>query len=190
MTAGFTGEDHRFMAHALRLAERGMYTTDPNPRVGCVLVREGRQVGEGWHRKAGEPHAERLALAQAGTDAHGATAYVTLEPCAHHGRTPPCADALIAAGVTRVIAAMRDPNPLVAGKGLAKLNEAGVETRVGLHHDGRLLVGQVRDGDPWQRHGVHGTALAQPAMDHHGKLARLTFGQIEPQMLSVVLIRH
>jgi diaminohydroxyphosphoribosylaminopyrimidine deaminase/5-amino-6-(5-phosphoribosylamino)uracil reductase len=156
MTAGFTGEDHRFMAHAMRLAERGMYTTDPNPRVGCVLVRDGRQVGEGWHRKAGEPHAERLALAQAGADARGATAYVTLEPCAHHGRTPPCADALIAAGVTRVIAAMRDPNPLVAGKGLAKLNEAGVETRVGLlEADATALnpgfLQRMRHGRPYLR---------------------------------------
>ena len=132
MTTAFTGEDHRFMARALRLAERGLYTTDPNPRVGCVLVRDGRQVGEGWHRKAGEPHAERLALAQAGADARGATAYVTLEPCSHHGRTPPCANALIEARVARVVTALRDPNPLVAGQGLARLSEAGIETQVGL----------------------------------------------------------
>lgn len=125
-------DDHRFMARALRLAERGLYTTDPNPRVGCVLVREGRIVGEGWHRKAGEPHAERLALAAAGERARGSTAYVTLEPCSHHGRTPPCAEGLIAAGVVRVVVAMRDPNPLVAGQGIAMLREAGIHTAVGL----------------------------------------------------------
>lgn len=132
MTAAFSAEDHRFMARALRLAEHGLYTTDPNPRVGCVLVYHGEIVGEGWHRKAGEPHAERLALALAGEAARGATAFVTLEPCAHHGRTPPCADALIEAGVARVVAAMRDPNPLVAGSGLARLSEAGLDTQVGL----------------------------------------------------------
>ncbi len=132
MTAAFSVEDHRFMARALRLAERGLYTTDPNPRVGCVLVHHGEIVGEGWHRKAGEMHAERLALARAGEAARGATAFVTLEPCAHHGRTPPCAGALIEAGVARVVAAMRDPNPLVAGSGLARLSEAGLDTQVGL----------------------------------------------------------
>jgi len=132
MSAAFSAEDHRFMARALRLAERGRYTTDPNPRVGCVLVRDGEIVGEGWHRKAGEPHAERLALADAGDRALGSTAYVTLEPCSHHGRTPPCAEGLIEAGVARVVAAMQDPNPLVAGRGLAKLATAGVETGVGL----------------------------------------------------------
>lgn len=132
MTAEFTADDHRHMARAVRLAELGRYSADPNPCVGCVLVRDGQVVGEGWHRKAGEPHAERVALAAAGAAARGATAYVTLEPCAHHGRTPPCADGLIEAGVARVIAAMQDPNPLVAGRGLAILRDAGVETRVGL----------------------------------------------------------
>ncbi len=124
--------DRHFMAHALRLAERGRYTTDPNPCVGCVIVRDGEVVGEGWHRKAGEPHAERLALSAAGDGAHGATVYVTLEPCAHHGRTPPCAEALIEAAVARVVVAMRDPNPLVAGQGIALLRAAGVDTEVGL----------------------------------------------------------
>jgi len=128
----FSAADHRFMAHALRLAERGLYTTDPNPRVGCVIVRDGVVVGEGWHRRAGEPHAERIAMAQAGSAARGATAYVSLEPCAHHGRTPPCASGLIEAGVARVVAAMGDPNPLVAGEGLAMLREAGVAVEVGL----------------------------------------------------------
>jgi diaminohydroxyphosphoribosylaminopyrimidine deaminase/5-amino-6-(5-phosphoribosylamino)uracil reductase len=120
------------MARAVQLADRGRYTTDPNPRVGCVIVRAGEVVGEGWHRKAGEPHAERLALAAAGEAARGATAYVTLEPCSHHGRTPPCADALIDAGVARVVAAMQDPNPLVAGDGLARLRAAGIAVEVGL----------------------------------------------------------
>jgi diaminohydroxyphosphoribosylaminopyrimidine deaminase/5-amino-6-(5-phosphoribosylamino)uracil reductase len=124
--------DHGFMARALRLAELGRYTTDPNPRVGCVLVRDGIVIGEGWHRRAGEPHAERLALAVAGAAARGATAYVTLEPCAHHGRTPPCADGLVEAGVARVVAAMTDPNPLVAGQGMARLRAAGIVTEVGL----------------------------------------------------------
>lgn len=133
MSAGsFTVDDHRHMARALRLAECGLYTTDPNPRVGCVIVRDGHVVGEGWHRKAGEPHAERIALADAGAAARGATAYVTLEPCSHHGRTPPCALGLIEAGVSRVVAAMSDPNPLVAGNGLAMLRDAGIDTQVGL----------------------------------------------------------
>ncbi len=126
------GFEHRQMARAIRLAERGLYSTDPNPRVGCVLVRDGAMVGEAWHRRAGEPHAERLALAAAGDRARGATAFVTLEPCCHQGRTPPCTQALIEAGVARVVCAMVDPNPLVAGKGLAALREAGVETRSGL----------------------------------------------------------
>src|ERR1700686_2940667 len=97
--------DHAFMAHALRLAERGLYTTSPNPRVGCVLVNNSDIVGEGWHQRAGDPHAEVLPLSAAGAAAYGSTAYVTLEPCSHHGRTPPCVDALIAAGISRVAVA-------------------------------------------------------------------------------------
>ena len=114
------------MAHALRLAERGLFTTTPNPRVGCVLVRAGEVIAEGWHARAGEAHAEAIALAAAAERAKGATAYVTLEPCSHHGRTPPCADALIAAGVRRVVAAMRDPNPAVKGEGFERLRAAGI----------------------------------------------------------------
>ncbi len=128
----FTAADHQYMAQALRLAERGLYTTSPNPRVGCVLVRDGLIVGEGWHERAGGPHAEVHALRQAGEAARGATAYVTLEPCSHYGRTPPCCDALIAAGVTRVVAAMRDPNPLVAGSGLDRLLAHGLRVESGL----------------------------------------------------------
>jgi len=128
-----------FMARALRLARNGLYTTDPNPRVGCVLVKNGLIIAEGWHQRAGGPHAEINALAQT-TDARGATAYVTLEPCSHHGKTPPCCDALIAAGITRVVAAMQDPNPLVSGRGLAKLRAAGIEVAVGvLEADARAL---------------------------------------------------
>ncbi len=124
--------DYRYMARALTLARRGLYSADPNPRVGCVLVRDDEVVGEGWHERAGEAHAEVIALEAAGDQARGATAYVTLEPCCHHGRTPPCTDALLQAGVARVVAAMRDPNPQVSGQGLAILGEAGVAVDCGL----------------------------------------------------------
>ena len=131
MSAPATAADQAHMGRALQLAAQGMYTTDPNPRVGCVLVREGTVVGEGWHARAGEPHAEALALGAAGGLARGATAYVTLEPCSHTGRTPPCADALIAAGVARVLCASPDPNPLVSGAGIERLRAAGIEVAVG-----------------------------------------------------------
>ncbi len=121
-----------YMAHALKLAEYGLYTTDPNPRVGCVIVKNDHIIGEGWHRKAGEGHAEVNALNQAGELASGADCYVTLEPCSHFGRTPPCADGLIKANVKRVFVAMTDPNPLVAGNGIKKLQQAGIEVHVGL----------------------------------------------------------
>jgi len=127
-----TDLDSGYMQRALKLARRGLYTTDPNPRVGAVLVSDGRVVGEGWHARAGEPHAERHALAQAGALARGATCYVTLEPCSHTGRTGPCADALIDAGVRRVVAAMQDPNPQVAGQGLGRLRAAGITVECGL----------------------------------------------------------
>lgn len=126
---------NEYMQRALRLARRGLYTTDPNPRVGCVIVKNGEIVGEGWHKRAGEPHAEILALNQAGDRATGATVYLTLEPCSHTGKTPPCVDALIQAGVVKVIVAMVDPNPLVAGKGLEKLRENGIDTESGLLED-------------------------------------------------------
>jgi len=128
----FSADDHAHMARALVLAERGLYTTTPNPRVGCVIVHNGRIVGEGWHARAGEPHAEVHALRAAGEAARGATAFVTLEPCSHHGRTPPCANALIDAGVARVVAAMRDPNPQVSGRGIELLTLAGIRAEVGL----------------------------------------------------------
>lgn len=128
----FNSDDHAHMAHALRLAERGLFTTQPNPRVGAVVVRDGVVVGAGFHARAGEAHAEVFALRQAGFAARGATVYVTLEPCAHSGRTPPCVDALLAAGVARVIAAVKDPYPRVAGAGFARLKAAGIEVGVGL----------------------------------------------------------
>lgn len=132
----FTTQDHQWMAQALRLAERGLYTTTPNPRVGCVIVKNGMVIGSGAHLRAGESHAEVYALRQAQQNApgqiKGADVYVTLEPCSHHGRTPPCADALIEAGVKRVIVAMQDPNPRVAGAGLARLQAHGIEIASGL----------------------------------------------------------
>ncbi|MDO4429916.1 MAG: bifunctional diaminohydroxyphosphoribosylaminopyrimidine deaminase/5-amino-6-(5-phosphoribosylamino)uracil reductase RibD [Lonepinella koalarum] len=128
----FSPQDHTFMQLAIELAKQGRFTTSPNPCVGCVIVKKGEIVGKGFHFRAGEPHAEVMALREAGERAKGATAYVTLEPCAHFGRTPPCALGLINAGVSKVIAAMQDPNPQVAGKGLAMLAEAGIETAVGL----------------------------------------------------------
>ncbi len=124
--------DPLYMARALELARQGLYSTHPNPRVGCVLVKDGQVVGEGWHVRAGEPHAEVHALRQAGENARGATAYVTLEPCSHFGRTPPCADALVGAGVARVVAAMQDPNPEVAGRGLLRLMQAGIAVQSGV----------------------------------------------------------
>src|SRR5690606_587866 len=132
LSTSWRPEDEVAMARALQLAERGLFTTDPNPRVGCVLVRDGQVVGEGWHQRPGGPHAEPAALSAAGAAARGATAYVTLEPCSHFGRTPPCVDALIAAGVARVIYAHDDPNPVVSGRGAARLRERGIEVASGL----------------------------------------------------------
>lgn len=152
----FSAEDQHYMSRALDLARRGLYTTTPNPRVGCVLAREGGVVGEGWHERAGEPHAEVNALRAAGERARGATAYVTLEPCAHHGRTPPCSEALLAAGVSRVVAAMEDPNPQVAGKGLAMLRAANLAVDYGvLSNEAKELnigfVSRMKRGRPWVR---------------------------------------
>lgn len=152
----FTPLDHSWMAQALRLAEHGLYTTSPNPRVGCVIVAQDQCIGSGWHQRAGEPHAEVNAIKIAGNRAQGATAYVTLEPCSHHGRTPPCSDALIKAGVSRVVVAMSDPNPLVAGTGIAKLRAAGITTDVGLMEtESRSLnhgfIKRMRHQLPWVR---------------------------------------
>jgi diaminohydroxyphosphoribosylaminopyrimidine deaminase / 5-amino-6-(5-phosphoribosylamino)uracil reductase len=154
--ATFTDADRAAMARAIEIAHRGRYTTDPNPRVGCVLVKDGKVVGEGWHERAGQPHAEPNALAAAGAAARGATAYVTLEPCDHYGRTPPCSLALIAAGVARVVYALDDPNPEVAGQGAARLRAQGVRVEVGLlaEEAAALNPGYLkrrRTGMPWVR---------------------------------------
>lgn len=152
----FSAADYVFMSHALRLAEQGLYTTTPNPRVGCVIVRDEQIVGGGWHQKAGQPHAEINALAEAGATARGATAYVTLEPCSHHGRTPPCADALIAAGIARVVMAMEDPNPLVSGRGRAMLQQAGISVQTGVlqaeaHTLNAGFISRMTRKKPWVR---------------------------------------
>jgi len=164
----FSAFDHAMMRRALALAERGLFTTTPNPRVGCVLAQGERIVGEGWHEKAGAPHAETLALAAAGAAARGATAYVTLEPCNHHGRTPPCADALAAAGIARVVAAMRDPNP-EAAHGAQRLAAAGVRFEHGLLEDeARELnigfVSRVTRGRPWVRMKIASTLDGRTAL--------------------------
>ena len=147
MTA--SDEDRRWMAHALSLGRRGQGRVWPNPAVGCLIVRNGRVLGRGWTQPGGRPHAETVALAQAGDAARGATAYVTLEPCAHHGKTPPCAEALIAAGVARVVTALSDPNPLVDGGGFAMLRAAGIEV-------------------------VEDVSASEARQDHAGFLSRMT----------------
>lgn len=151
-----TEQDRRYMARAIELAKKGLYTTDPNPRVGCVLVKHDQIVGEGWHAVAGGPHAEVNALAQAQGDAQGATAYVTLEPCAHYGKTPPCANALVAAGVSRVVIGSGDPNPQVGGQGIQILQQAGIEVTQGvLQTEAEALnpgfLKRMRTGLPWVR---------------------------------------
>lgn len=169
----FSDQDRQYMLRALALAERGLYTTTPNPRVGCVLVRDGDVLGEGLTQPAGRNHAEIEALTDArlrGHNANGASAYVTLEPCSHFGRTPPCVNALLSAGVARVIAAMEDPNPLVAGQGFERLREAGVDVRCGLlEAEARELnsgfISRMTRSRPWVRLKIAasldgGTALA------------------------------
>ncbi|QBF28703.1 bifunctional diaminohydroxyphosphoribosylaminopyrimidine deaminase/5-amino-6-(5-phosphoribosylamino)uracil reductase RibD [Pseudomonas tructae] len=160
--------DAHYMARAIELARKGLYSTHPNPRVGCVIVRDGQVVGEGWHVRAGEPHAEVHALRQAGELARGACAYVTLEPCSHHGRTPPCAEALVKAGVARVVAAMQDPNPQVAGQGLQRLADAGIEVASG------VLEGEARALNPgFLKRMEHGLPFvrAKLAMSLDGRTA-------------------
>ena len=156
MRAEFNDFDRLAMARALELAARGLTTTQPNPRVGCVIARDGRIVGEGWHERAGEAHAEVRALAAAGTAAAGASAYVTLEPCSHFGRTPPCADALVNARIARVIFAIEDPDPRVGGSGALRLRQAGIEVESGLlaAEAQELNVGflsRLRRHRPWVR---------------------------------------
>ncbi|WP_322628435.1 bifunctional diaminohydroxyphosphoribosylaminopyrimidine deaminase/5-amino-6-(5-phosphoribosylamino)uracil reductase RibD [Halothiobacillus sp.] len=150
----FTVQDRQWMAEALRLAEQGTTTTQPNPRVGCVIVRDGQVVGRGFHARAGEPHAEVMALREAGELAIGGTAYVTLEPCAHVGRTPPCAPQLATAGVTRVVSALTDPDPRVTGAGHGLLESQGIQVDVGLLAEearwlNRGFLSRIERGRPW-----------------------------------------
>ncbi len=152
----FSPADYAFMSYALQLAEKGLYTTSPNPRVGCVITQNGHIVGSGWHEKAGQAHAEINALAQAGGTARGATVYITLEPCSHHGRTPPCVDALTKAGVSRVIIAMEDPNPQVLGNGRTALEQANISVQTGLLQEQAQalnagFVKRMRCKKPWMR---------------------------------------
>ena len=152
----FSAIDEAMMSRALELTARGRDTATPNPNVGCVIAKEGRIIGEGWHERAGEPHAEAKALAACTESPEGSTVYVTLEPCAHQGRTPPCADALVAARVGRVVAALEDPNPLVHGRGANKLRDAGIRVDVGLmspqaEEAHRGFLTRMRLGRPWMR---------------------------------------
>jgi diaminohydroxyphosphoribosylaminopyrimidine deaminase/5-amino-6-(5-phosphoribosylamino)uracil reductase len=167
----FSAIDHAMMASALQLAARGLETTTPNPRVGCVIVRDGRVVSEGWHERAGGPHAEAAALLAAGEAARGATVYITLEPCAHHGRTPPCAEALVKAGVARVVCAMSDPNPKVCGRGFALLEAHGVAWQSGLlEQDARELnigfISRMTRGRPWVRLKAASTLDGKTALEN------------------------
>lgn len=167
MNKALSLQDSEFMLHAIQLAKRGLYTTKPNPRVGCVLVKGNKIIAEGWHVRAGQGHAEVEALKKT-QDAQGATAYVTLEPCSHYGRTPPCAEALIKAGVVRVVVGMQDPNPLVAGKGLALLEQAGVSVISGIMEDEAKALNQgfitrMQTGKPY--------VLSKLAMSLDGRTA-------------------
>jgi diaminohydroxyphosphoribosylaminopyrimidine deaminase/5-amino-6-(5-phosphoribosylamino)uracil reductase len=165
----FSATDQALMARALRLAERGLYTTEPNPRVGCVIAQGDEVVGEGFHVRSGEAHAETFALQAAGDRARGATAYVTLEPCAHHGRTPPCAEALVRAGLARVVVACEDPYPKVQGRGLDILRAAGIRVDIGLLRDSarelnRGFLSRHERGRPWVRVKLGMTLDARTAL--------------------------
>jgi diaminohydroxyphosphoribosylaminopyrimidine deaminase/5-amino-6-(5-phosphoribosylamino)uracil reductase len=165
----WTRDDHRHMAHALRLAARGLFTTTPNPRVGCVLVKGGEVVGEGWHARTGGDHAEVAAIASSSVPVRGATAYITLEPCSHYGRTPPCTDALIGAGIAEVVYAMTDPNPQVSGSGGARLADAGIRVRGGLMADAaaalnRGFISRMTRGRPWLRVKIAATLDGRTAL--------------------------
>ncbi|MFV8527456.1 bifunctional diaminohydroxyphosphoribosylaminopyrimidine deaminase/5-amino-6-(5-phosphoribosylamino)uracil reductase RibD [Ralstonia pseudosolanacearum] len=170
----FSDFDHAMMQRALALAENGLFTTTPNPRVGCVLVRDDTVIGEGFTQPAGQDHAEIQAIKDAqarGHDVRGATAYVTLEPCSHFGRTLPCADRLVEAGIARVVAAMEDPNPTVSGRGLQRLREAGIDVRCGLlEREARELnigfVSRMTRGTPWVRVKVGASLDGRTALDN------------------------
>ncbi|WP_180103785.1 bifunctional diaminohydroxyphosphoribosylaminopyrimidine deaminase/5-amino-6-(5-phosphoribosylamino)uracil reductase RibD [Acinetobacter sp. YH12134] len=162
-------QDQIWMQRAIELARLGQYSTKPNPNVGCVLVKDGQLVGEGYHPRAGQPHAEVFALRDAGDAARGATAYVTLEPCAHYGRTPPCAKGLVEAGVARVVVACPDPNPLVAGKGVQILRDAGIQIEVGVleqqaHQLNLGFLKAMATGQPYVRLKVASSLDGRTAM--------------------------
>lgn len=193
----FTAQDALYMAQAIRLAERGQLTVRPNPAVGCVIVKANQVVGEGWHIRAGTPHAEVHALRMAAEQAQGATAYVTLEPCSHHGRTPPCCDALTAAGVSRVVVAMQDPNPLVAGSGIARLRHAGIQVDVVLMESSAraLNVGflsRMERGLPFVRAKVGASLDGQTALQNGqsqwitGEAARADVQQLRARSGAIV----
>ena len=193
----FTAADHSYMSLALRLAEQGLYTTQPNPRVGCVIVKNNQIIGQGAHLKAGEPHAEVYALREAGELAKDAVAYVTLEPCNHQGRTPPCVDALIAAGIKRVVVAMQDPNPLVAGNGLKRLQAHGITVEVGLMEaESKALnlgfVARMTTGLPYVRCKVAASLDGRTALSNGkslwitGESARLDVQHWRAQSCAVV----
>jgi diaminohydroxyphosphoribosylaminopyrimidine deaminase/5-amino-6-(5-phosphoribosylamino)uracil reductase len=192
---GVSSEDRQMMAEAIRLAALGQYSCAPNPRVGCVVARDGAIIASGHHRRAGGPHAEIEALA--GRDVRDSTVYVTLEPCSHHGRTPPCADALIAAGVTRVVVAGADPNPLVAGAGLCRLREAGVTVELGvLEREARELnpgfFKRMKTGMPWVRCKLAMSLDGRTAMDSGaskwitGEAARLDVQRLRARSCAVL----
>ncbi len=193
----WTRDDHRHMAHALRLAEKGLFTTTPNPRVGCVLVKGGQVVGEGWHARAGGDHAEVAAIASSKVPVRGATAYVTLEPCSHTGRTPPCTEALKGAGIAEVVYAMQDPNPEVSGRGAAALESAGIRVRGGLMAAAAAalnagFISRMTRGRPWLRLKIAATLDGRTALADGdsrwitGKPARTDVHRLRAQSCAVM----
>ena len=167
----FSSDDHAYMSQALQLAEKGLYSTSPNPRVGCVIVRDGKIAGSGWHVQTGQPHAEINALNIAGGAAQGATVYLTLEPCSHYGRTHPCAEALIRAKVAKVIIAMQDPNPLVAGRGASLLKQSGINVLVGLMGERAKdlnvgFVSRMINNRPWVRMKIAASLDGKTALNN------------------------
>jgi len=193
----WTRDDHKYMAQALRLAGNGLFTTTPNPRVGCVLVKGGQVVGEGWHARAGAEHAEVAAIASSSVPVRGATAYVTLEPCGHTGRTPPCTDALKAAGIAEVVYAMQDPNPEVSGKGASALEAAGIRVRGGLMADAAAalnpgFISRMTRGRPWLRLKIAATLDGRTALADGdsrwitGKPARTDVHRLRAQSCAVM----
>ena len=167
----FSSDDHAYMSQALQLAEKGLYSTSPNPRVGCVIVRDGKIAGSGWHVQTGQPHAEINALSIAGGSAQGATVYLTLEPCSHYGRTHPCAEALVRAKVAKVIIAMQDPNPLVAGRGASLLKQSGINVLVGLMGEWAKdlnvgFVSRMTNNRPWVRMKIAASLDGKTALNN------------------------